>query len=121
MAVAESWSKCLNCQSGPENVVVVERWPLMQFRLHFLDITFNWCLLSAAHAINRLYSTDDDECAAVNGGCDHVCFNTNGSFACSCHLGYFLDSDGKTCRGRPLQGCFFAVQFCKRCAVADYE
>ena len=60
-----------------------------------------------ASAINR-YSSDDNECASVSGGCDHVCSNTKGSFACSCHPGYFLDNDGKTCRGR-LQGCFFAV------------
>ena len=68
-------------------------------------------MVSASHAINHLYSTDDDECAAVSGRCDHVCSNTNGSFTCSCHPGYFLDSDGKTCRGRSLQGCFIAVTF----------
>ena len=102
-------------------MLVVERWPLVQALLHFVDITLNQCLLSAARAINRLYSSDDDECATVSGGCDHVCSNTNGSFTCSCHPGYFLDSDGKTCRGRPLQGCFFAVEFYKHYAVADYE
>ena len=61
-----------------------------------IDLTW---YLSTHHVINHLYSSDHDECAVGSSGCDHVCSNTNGSFSCSCHPGYFLDSDGKTCRG----------------------
>ena len=43
--------------------------------------------------------TDVDECATNNGGCDHYCTNTIGSFVCSCYPGYTLDGDGHTCLG----------------------
>ncbi|KAG7482366.1 growth arrest-specific protein 6 [Solea senegalensis] len=33
---------------------------------------------------------DVDECSKRNGGCDHVCNNTMGSYRCSCHQGYML-------------------------------
>ena len=59
--------------------------------------------IRASRMISNAYvsnSPDDDECTANIGGCDQVCSNTNGSFSCSCHLGFFLDSNGKTCRGR---------------------
>ena len=42
---------------------------------------------------------DVDECATNNGGCDHYCTNTIGSFVCSCYPGYTLDGDGHTCLG----------------------
>ena len=43
--------------------------------------------------------TDVDECATNNGGCEHYCTNTIGSFVCSCYTGYTLDGDGRTCLG----------------------
>uniref|UniRef100_A0A671TH19 Growth arrest-specific 6 n=1 Tax=Sparus aurata TaxID=8175 RepID=A0A671TH19_SPAAU len=33
---------------------------------------------------------DVDECSKRNGGCDHECNNTMGSYRCSCHQGYML-------------------------------
>ncbi|XP_078665528.1 uncharacterized protein LOC144907954 [Branchiostoma floridae x Branchiostoma belcheri] len=41
--------------------------------------------------------TDIDECANANGGCEHVCTNTEGSFQCSCHIGQTLNGDGLNC------------------------
>ena len=43
--------------------------------------------------------TDFDECSIDNGGCDHNCDNTIGSYECSCNNGYELASDGKKCQG----------------------
>ena len=40
-----------------------------------------------------------NECLDNNGGCDHNCTNTIGSFECSCQPGYDLDSDGLACVG----------------------
>lgn len=34
---------------------------------------------------------DVDECSRRNGGCDHGCNNTLGSYRCSCHHGYMLE------------------------------
>ncbi|XP_019620833.1 PREDICTED: uncharacterized protein LOC109467329 [Branchiostoma belcheri] len=40
---------------------------------------------------------DEDECATANGGCAHLCTNTDGSFFCSCFAGYSLNGDGFSC------------------------
>ena len=34
-----------------------------------------------------------------NGGCQHRCSNTNGSYLCSCNDGYALAGDHRTCLG----------------------
>ena len=31
--------------------------------------------------------------------CNQNCFNTIGSFTCSCNNGYVLDEDGRSCNG----------------------
>ena len=59
-------------------------------------------------SIKEFLFTDINECDINSGGCDHVCTNTNGSHICSCRPGYFLDSDGKTCRG--MLPSFFAFR-----------
>lgn len=43
--------------------------------------------------------TDIDECQSNNGGCDHFCKNTVGSFDCSCRKGFKLLTDEKSCQG----------------------
>ena len=45
------------------------------------------------------YKKDVNECDKQNGGCDHNCSNTEGSFECSCYIGYKLDDDRKSCLG----------------------
>jgi len=42
---------------------------------------------------------DIDECMVANGGCAHICNNTDGSFSCMCDEGYELDEDGQQCIG----------------------
>ena len=50
------------------------------------------------------YSTaiDDDECALNNGGCQHKCINTDGSYYCSCDTGYDLQQDEFSCKGKSI-------------------
>ena len=42
---------------------------------------------------------DIDECQTNNGGCDHFCRNTNGSYECGCQQQYVLGFDKLTCIG----------------------
>jgi len=43
------------------------------------------------------YFIDNDECATNNGGCQHVCSNTVGSYQCSCHNGFILHENKHDC------------------------
>jgi len=40
-----------------------------------------------------------DSCANGNGGCEHVCRQGDARTTCSCHDGYALRPDGKSCEG----------------------
>ena len=48
------------------------------------------------------FFVDIDECQSNNGGCEHACFNTAGSFTCDCRPGYALANDGSGCVGKLL-------------------
>ncbi|XP_037942752.1 dorsal-ventral patterning protein tolloid-like, partial [Teleopsis dalmanni] len=45
-----------------------------------------------------VFFTDIDECSLNNGGCQHECLNTIGSYMCSCHNGYSLHENGHDCK-----------------------
>ena len=45
---------------------------------------------------------DINECGQNNGGCEHICNNTDGSFFCTCGDGYILNDDGRQCDGKTL-------------------
>jgi tolkin protein len=44
------------------------------------------------------FFTDKDECATNNGGCQHVCKNTIGSYECSCLNGFTLHDNKHDCK-----------------------
>uniref|UniRef100_A0A1B0G546 Metalloendopeptidase n=1 Tax=Glossina morsitans morsitans TaxID=37546 RepID=A0A1B0G546_GLOMM len=43
------------------------------------------------------YKIDNDECSNRNGGCEHMCQNTFGSFECLCRDGFILHGNGRNC------------------------
>ena len=43
---------------------------------------------------------DVNECEMLNGGFQHQCKNTNGSYFCLCNDGFFRDGNGRTCIGK---------------------
>ena len=47
-----------------------------------------------------LYFSDIFECCNGNGGCEHTCTNTAGSYYCTCNTGYSLNSDKHKCDGK---------------------
>ena len=46
-----------------------------------------------------VFTADVNECASKNGACDHTCNDTDGSYYCTCHDGFSLDSDNRGCSG----------------------
>ena len=40
--------------------------------------------------LSIFFSTDIDECAYINGNCDHSCLDVEGSYNCTCNYGYDL-------------------------------
>ena len=61
-----------------------------------------------------LYSSPDlidiDECGHSNGGCDHGCNNSEGSFECSCRDGFTLTGDRLRCQD--VDECLLATVQC---------
>lgn len=52
------------------------------------------------------YFIDRDECATNNGGCQHICTNSVGSYQCSCNNGFILHENKHNC----LQGhCLYTI------------
>lgn len=47
---------------------------------------------------------DVDECQDNNGGCQHICVNTMGSYECQCKEGFFLSDNQHTCIHRSEGG-----------------
>ena len=50
----------------------------------------------------NLFTLDINECNTNNGGCQHTCTNTAGSYYCECNTGYELTSNGHTCSGNVI-------------------
>lgn len=48
---------------------------------------------------------DVDECKFNNGGCQHICVNTMGSYECRCKDGFFLSDNQHTCIHRSVGEC----------------
>ena len=48
---------------------------------------------------NVTHPSDIDECSGATHGCVHLCNNTEGSYFCSCNLGYELNGDLGLCNG----------------------
>ena len=63
-------------------------------------------------------NSDINECLSNNGGCNHNCHNSDGSYTCSCNNGYQLNSDGHTCEGKLYNFCMQLCHFlCKSCSI----
>ena len=54
---------------------------------------------------------DINECNVNNGGCEHSCTNTVGSYTCSCNTGYQL-SLGHYCSGNLIEN-YYALLICR--------
>jgi len=65
----------------------------MYYKINVILLYILVVFLSFIHA-------DIDECAVLNGGCEHSCHNTIGSYFCSCNKGFELASNSHDCPGK---------------------
>lgn len=56
---------------------------------------------------------DVDECKFNNGGCQHTCVNTMGSYECRCKEGFFLSDNQHTCIHRSVGEFTTCTQPCQ--------
>lgn len=45
-----------------------------------------------------MFVSDKDECSKDNGGCQHECVNTVGSYVCQCRHGFVLHENKHDCK-----------------------
>ena len=74
------------CWGETRDRAVVRRCYLV---LHITSC-FNACLCT-------ICPVDINECLDSNGGCDHNCTNSEGSYECLCRDGFLLLGDNRTC------------------------
>ena len=55
------------------------------------------------------------QCTNNSGGCQQICFNTDGSFLCHSENGYLLDGDERNCSGRLQILIVFPVYYVSSC------
>lgn len=61
-------------------------------------------------------------CNYGNGGCQHICEETDHGPKCSCHMKFVLHSDGKTCVGEsPYPPVQLPLVRHNGCRVRKYE
>ncbi|XP_015432107.1 PREDICTED: tolloid-like protein 2 [Dufourea novaeangliae] len=72
--------------------------PLITSEGNFMRVTFTSDNSIQKTGFAAVFFTDMDECANNNGGCQHECRNTIGSYQCSCHNGFTLHENGHDCK-----------------------
>ena len=72
----------------------------IEFSARTQVVLFTICLLNVLrkYVLIPCYS-DINECSTSNGGCQHTCVNTAGSYQCQCRSGYTLSSNIQSCDG----------------------
>lgn len=55
------------------------------------------CYLKQLSSLGSIMYADIDECKNLNGMCEQICEDTDGSYTCQCEPGYV------TMEGNPLQ------------------
>ncbi|KAJ8670674.1 hypothetical protein QAD02_001933 [Eretmocerus hayati] len=72
--------------------------PLITSEASSLKVVFSSDNSMQKSGFAAIFFTDMDECANNNGGCQHECKNTIGSYHCSCHNGFTLHDNGHDCK-----------------------
>lgn len=91
--LAHDGHNCLGKQKCINQVIAQEK--------SFQILQAPWRIMSWSLLWHSL-SLDVDECVVNNGGCQHICVNTMGSYECRCKEGFFLSDNQHTCIHRSV-------------------
>ena len=67
----------------------------VQCHMEAVLIIFDFILISYGKSTVNVVN----ECSNANGGCEHNCLNTIGSYQCTCNSGYRMENNGHSCTG----------------------
>lgn len=73
--------------------------------------------------LSSVSSSDKDECSKENGGCQHECVNTFGSYSCQCRSGFVLHENKHDCKEgiSPYASLFLTYSFVIRTSIRVNE
>ena len=86
-------------QTQSEVITACATLDSLEMDLHVLVSKHNMQNYYALYLLLTLLLPDINECVTINGGCEQICTNAIGSFACGCGSGYLLDGNGFNCTG----------------------
>ena len=69
---------------------------------------------------NEYMLTDKNECNINNGDCEHNCYNTRGSYYCTCNTGYQLESNRRKCKGNNWTQCTVSIKLLHNCIILGF-
>lgn len=79
------------------------------------------CCHNCNYSHKTQFNPDINECAFENGGCNHTCINTAGSYHCQCQDGFVLAEDERACSGIILHKRFLKECECQMCLNVDID
>ncbi|KAI5100082.1 bone morphogenetic protein 1 isoform X1 [Silurus meridionalis] len=65
---------------------------------NILHVEFKSDSTVSRRGFTATFFSDVDECSRENGGCQHECVNTFGSYSCQCHSGFTLHTNLHDCK-----------------------
>lgn len=72
--------------------------PVISSQYNNMRIEFKSDNTVSKKGFKAAYYSDKDECSRDNGGCQHECVNTQGSYICSCRSGFTLHENKHDCK-----------------------
>lgn len=105
------------CASSLSRIIRCQRRDLKH---NFSQVSLSQLLVSCSLSVFKWYKpsscvlcafSDKDECSKENGGCQHECVNTFGSYSCQCRSGFVLHENKHDCK-EGIKSLFYQTSFC---------
>lgn len=111
-SIKNTWAELLQISSNNQQYIT----QVLLFNHNIINFfaIYASCFVTkiVGYKLAAFYFSDTDECLFNNGGCQHICVNTVGSYECRCNDGFFLSDNQHTCihRSEGIGPLFFTKQ-----------